>query len=89
MCNAAETLLVHQRRRRVVPAARRGGTQAARRRAFVVDKAAGDAIGDPEAKRASKAHYDTEFLALKLAVRVVALAGRGHRPHRHAWHQAL
>ena len=38
----------------------------------VVDKAAGDAIGDPALKRANKTHYETEFLALKLAVRVVA-----------------
>ena len=38
---------------------------------LVVDKAAGDIIGDPALKRANKTHYETEFLALKLAVRVV------------------
>ena len=37
-----------------------------------MDKAAGDIIGDPSLKRANKTHYDTEFLALKLAVHVVA-----------------
>ena len=57
-------------RRPGVPAARRRGAQAARRELFV-DEAAGDVIGDPSLKRATKTHYATEFLALKLAVRVV------------------
>jgi glutamate-5-semialdehyde dehydrogenase len=39
---------------------------------LVVDKAAADVLGDPSLKRANKSHYETEFLALKLAVRVVA-----------------
>ncbi len=38
---------------------------------LVVDKAAADLLGDPTLKRANKTHYETEFLALKLAVRVV------------------
>jgi glutamate-5-semialdehyde dehydrogenase len=71
VCNAAETLLVHQDVAAVfLPRAaeelKRRGVE------LVVDKAAGDAIGDPALKKANKTHYDTEFLALKLAVRVVA-----------------
>ncbi len=71
VCNAAETLLVHQDAAaaflpRAAEELKRRGVE------LVVDKAAGDAIGDPALKRATKAHYDTEFLALKLAVRVVA-----------------
>jgi glutamate-5-semialdehyde dehydrogenase len=70
VCNAAETLLVHQEvAAQFLPRAaeelKRRGVE------LVVDKAAGDAIGDPSLKRANKTHYDTEFLALKLAVRVV------------------
>ena len=37
-----------------------------------MDKAAGDILDDPALKRAKETDYDTEFLALKLAVRVVA-----------------
>ncbi len=71
VCNAAETLLVHQD---VAAAFLPRAAEELKRRGveLVVDKAAGDAIGDPALKRATKAHYDTEFLALKLAVRVVA-----------------
>jgi glutamate-5-semialdehyde dehydrogenase len=71
VCNAAETLLVHQDAAaaflpRAAEELKRRGVE------LVVDKAAGDLIGDPSLKRANKTHYDTEFLALKLAVRVVA-----------------
>ena len=71
VCNAAETLLVHER---VAAAFLPRAAEELKRRGveLVVDKAAGDIIGDPALKRANKAHYDTEFLALKLAVRVVA-----------------
>jgi glutamate-5-semialdehyde dehydrogenase len=71
VCNAAETLLVHHdvAAEFLPPAAqelKRRGVE------LVVDKAAGEIIGDASLKRANKTHYDTEFLALKLAVRVVA-----------------
>jgi glutamate-5-semialdehyde dehydrogenase len=70
VCNAAETLLVHQQVAadflpRAAEELKRRGVE------LVVDKAAGDIIGDQSLKRANKTHYDTEFLALKLAVRVV------------------
>jgi glutamate-5-semialdehyde dehydrogenase len=70
VCNAAETLLVH---RAVAPAflpvivaelTRRGVE-------LVVDKASADIVGDPGLKRASKTHYATEFLSMKMAVRTV------------------
>lgn len=71
VCNAAETLLVHEDVAggflpRAAEELKRRGVE------LVVDKAAGDIIGDSTLKRANKSHYDTEFLALKLAVRVVA-----------------
>ena len=71
VCNAAETLLVHADAAasflpRAAEELKRRGVE------LVVDKAAADIIGDPALKRANKTHYDTEFLALKLAVRVVA-----------------
>jgi glutamate-5-semialdehyde dehydrogenase len=71
VCNAAETLLVHQD---VAAAFLPRAAEELKRRGveLVVDKAAGDIIADPALKRANKTHYDTEFLALKLAVRVVA-----------------
>jgi glutamate-5-semialdehyde dehydrogenase len=71
VCNAAETLLVHES---VAAAFLPRAAEELKRRGveLVVDKAAGDVIGDPALKRANKTHYDTEFLALKLAVRVVA-----------------
>ncbi|MCX6371979.1 MAG: glutamate-5-semialdehyde dehydrogenase [Actinobacteria bacterium] len=70
VCNAAETLLVHRDVAaeflpRAVDELKRRGVE------LVVDKAAGDLLGDPTLKRANKTHYETEFLALKLAVRVV------------------
>jgi len=71
VCNAAETLLVHhdvavEFLPRAAKELKRRGVE------LVVDKAAGEIIGDASLKRANKTHYDTEFLALKLAVRVVA-----------------
>ena len=70
VCNAAETLLVHRDAAagflpRAVEELKRRGVE------LVVDKAAADLLGDPTLKRANKTHYETEFLALKLAVRVV------------------
>jgi glutamate-5-semialdehyde dehydrogenase len=70
VCNAAETLLVH---RDVAAAFLPRAVEELKRRSveMVVDKAAADVLGDPTLKRANKTHYETEFLALKLAVRVV------------------
>ena len=70
VCNAAETLLVHrdvaaQLLPRVVEELRRRDVE------LVVDKTAAELLDDPSLKRANKTHYETEFLALKLAVRVV------------------
>ncbi len=70
VCNAAETLLVHRDVAvevlpRVAEELKRRGVE------LVVDKAAAEAIGDASLKRATKTHYATEFLSLKLAVRVV------------------
>jgi len=70
VCNAAETLLVHRAVAaeflpRAVEELKRRGVE------LVVDKAAADVLSDPTLKRANKTHYETEFLALKLAVRVV------------------
>ncbi len=70
VCNAAETLLVHRDVAaaflpRAVDELKRRGVE------LVVDKAAADVLADPSLKRANKTHYETEFLALKLAVRVV------------------
>lgn len=70
VCNAAETLLVH---RDVAEAflplvgeeLRRKGVE------LYADKAAAHALGDIPSKRASKAHFETEFLDLRMAVRVV------------------
>jgi glutamate-5-semialdehyde dehydrogenase len=70
VCNAAETLLVHRdAATRVLPMA----VDELRRRnvELVVDRAASQILQDQSLKRANKTHYDTEFLALKLAVRVV------------------
>lgn len=70
VCNAAETLLVH---RDVAAEFLPSAVEELKRRGveLVVDKAAADVLGDPTLKRANKTHYETEFLALKLAVRVV------------------
>jgi glutamate-5-semialdehyde dehydrogenase len=70
VCNAAETLLVHKDAAaaflpRAVDELKRRGVE------LVVDKTAGDLLGDASLKRANKTHYETEFLALKLAIRVV------------------
>jgi len=70
VCNAAETLLVHrdvaaELLPRAVDELKRRGVE------LVVNKAAADILGDPTLKRANKTHYETEFLELKLAVRVV------------------
>ena len=71
VCNAIETLLVHE----AVAAdfLPRAAEELARRGVeLLVDDAAAEAIGNPSLKRATQAHYETEFLALRLAVRVVA-----------------
>ncbi len=68
VCNAAETLLVHRNRGRHVPHRPRtevGGSRAGRRRCHT---------RDPRRSRGGAGHdedYATEFLDLKLAVRVV------------------
>ena len=71
VCNAAETLLVHARRRRRVPARRarraaRGGRRVARGRARARRRA-----GAREVAAATEADWETEYLALELAVGVV------------------
>ena len=70
VCNAAETLLVH---REVAEAFLPPTVDELRRRGvdLVVDKVTAEVVGDQGLKRANRTHYDTEFLALKLAVRVV------------------
>ena len=70
VCNAAETLLVHRDAAaallpRAVEELKRRGVD------LVVDKGAADVLKDPALKRANKMHYETEFLSLKLAIRVV------------------
>jgi glutamate-5-semialdehyde dehydrogenase len=70
VCNAAETLLVHRDVAAgflplAVDELKRRGVE------LVVDKSAAEIIKDPALKRANKTHYETEFLSLKLAVRVV------------------
>ena len=70
VCNAAETLLVHrdvaaELLPRAVAELQRRGVE------LVVDRGAADVLNDPALKRANKSHYETEFLALKLAIRVV------------------
>ena len=70
VCNAAETLLVHRGVAaaflpRAVDELKRRGVE------LVVDKPTSEVVGDPSLKRANRTHYETEFLSLKLAVRVV------------------
>ncbi len=71
VCNAAETLLVHEAvAAEFLPRAaedlKRRGVE------LLVDQATADVLGDQTLKRATETDYDTEFLALKLAVRVVS-----------------
>jgi glutamate-5-semialdehyde dehydrogenase len=69
--SAAETLLVHQ----AVAADFLPGalTELSRRGVeLAVDKVAAGLVPDLPVKRVSRAHFEAEFLALKLAVRVVA-----------------
>lgn len=68
--NAAETLLVHQRVAatllpQLLQELDRRGVEMA------VDKATTTLIEGLQLKRANRSHYETEFMALKLAVRVV------------------
>jgi glutamate-5-semialdehyde dehydrogenase len=70
VCNAAETLLVHRQAAaaflpRAVEELKRRGVELA------VDKATHEIVPDPDLKRANRTHYETEFLSLKMAVRVV------------------
>ena len=70
VCNSVETLLVHSAvAPEFLPAAFK--ELKARGVELVVDKAAAELVGDGSLKRANKTHYETEFLSLKLAVRVV------------------
>ena len=71
VCNSVETLLVHERVApaflpRVFAELDRRGVELA------VDRTAAALAPDLPLKRANRAHFETEFLALKLAVRVVA-----------------
>jgi glutamate-5-semialdehyde dehydrogenase len=70
VCNAAETLLVHRDvAEGFLPAVgaelRRKGVE------LYADKAAAQALGDVPSKRATRTHYEAEFLDLRMAVRVV------------------
>jgi len=38
---------------------------------LVVDRSTGEFVSDPRLKRANRTHYETEFLDLKMAIRVV------------------
>ena len=71
VCNAAETLLVHEAVAaaflpRAVEELRRRGVE------LVVDEVTAGILDEPSLKRATETDYETEFLALKLAIRVVA-----------------
>jgi glutamate-5-semialdehyde dehydrogenase len=70
VCNAAETLLVH---RAVAGEFLPGVVAELLRRGveLVVDRSTTDLVSDPRLKRANRTHYETEFLDLKMAVRVV------------------
>lgn len=70
VCNAVETLLVHRAVAddflpRVAGELHRKGVE------LYADKAAAQAVGEVPTKRASRMHYETEFLDLRLAVHVV------------------
>jgi len=70
VCNAAETLLVHREIAaeflpKAIEELRRRGVE------LVVDKTTAEIVPDPALKRANKTHYETEFLDLKMAIRVV------------------
>ena len=70
VCNAAETLLVHHDVAaaflpRVVAELTRRGVELA------VDRSTAELVPDPRLNRANRTHYETEFLDLKMAVRVV------------------
>ena len=70
VCNAAETLLVHHDVAAaflppVVAELTRRGVE------LVVDRTTAELVPDPRLKRANRTHYETEFLDLKMAVRVV------------------
>ena len=71
VCNAAETLLVHEA---VAAAFLPRAVEELKRRGvdLVVDEATAAILDDPSLERATEMDYETEFLALKLAVRVVA-----------------
>ena len=82
VCNAAETLLVHADVAAGVPARRarraaRRGRRAARRRAHARARRRRAALAE-----ATDADWDTEFLALVLAVRRRGLRRGGHRPRQ-------
>jgi glutamate-5-semialdehyde dehydrogenase len=70
VCNSAETLLVHRDvAARFVPdvvaALTRRGVE------LVVDRPTAELVPDQTLKRANRTHFETEFLDLKMAVRVV------------------
>jgi glutamate-5-semialdehyde dehydrogenase len=70
VCNSAETLLVH---RAVAGEFLPGVVAELTRRGveLVADRSTTDLVPDPRLKRANRTHYETEFLDLKMAVRVV------------------
>jgi len=70
VCNAAETLLVHRDVAevflpKVAEELHRKGVE------LYADKTAAHMLGDVPFKRANRAHYETEFLDLRIAIRVV------------------
>jgi len=70
VCNAAETLLVHRDVAevflpKVAEELHRKGVE------LYADKTAAHMLGDVPSKRANRAHYETEFLDLRIAIRVV------------------
>jgi glutamate-5-semialdehyde dehydrogenase len=70
VCNAAETLLVHREvAAAFVPAV--GAELHHKGVELYADKAAAQALGDVPSRRASRTHFETEFLDLRMALRVV------------------